>query len=166
MQDVREGTSSRGFDIPVSEVDLLCGGRLVRRRETLFVAVNTYLFHPGERPRGAVEVGLRFDLADRNRQPLYGFGVYAELAIQAMREVDRPGEELPIPAVAIQPGGEPSGRAELMLTIALVKMDKEPEPFMCFSLADQDRTPLYSFALHWESAIRTISLAFTLTESL
>jgi hypothetical protein len=147
--------------VPAFAAERLSDRRLVRRGAKRFIVIRTYLFHPGERP-AAVEVGLRFDLFDQDRRPLPGFGISSKLAIQALREVNRVGEELPIPAVEIKPGGGPAGRGELMLTVSLVQVAEEPEPqpLLCFSLAYQDCTPIQSFALHWRQARTAMSTAF------
>jgi len=160
IRDTRAALRERG--VPAFEVDLLSDQPFVSRGAERFIAINTYLFHPGEQAGGTVKVGLRFDLADKHCRHLCSFGVFSEFAIQAMREVNRVGEELPIPAVAIEPGGEPARLGNLQLTVSLVQISEEPEPqpLMCFSLAQQDLTSLYCFALNWRRAMLAMRLAF------
>lgn len=162
--DVLETRAALGeCGVPAFEAEFLSGRQLVRRGKDLYVAINTFPFRTGAQGSGAVEIGLRFDLFGQDRRPLHSFGVNSRFAIQAMREINRLGEELPIPAVAHNHGGEPRPQDKLMLTISRVQVAGEPEesqPSLCYSLAGLDLLPLCTFALHWRLAVLATRLAF------
>jgi hypothetical protein len=154
----------REYGVPAFEAEFLSGEHLVRRGKDLYVALETFRFRSGAQGSGAVEMGLRFDLFGQDRQPLHSFGVNSRFAIQAMREVNRCGEELPIPAVVHSRGGDPKPQAKLMLTTSCVQVAGEPEESqlsLCYSLARLDHSPLCTFALDWRSAVLAMGLAFT-----